>query len=331
MKNKLYIVAVINKQVDIEGVKETLHTKVKPTLDFAMQASGYNAEVQFEFITGVEFDITYQQYGDNYAVANLFEKLDTLNIPSNSYHEIIFFYNPLNKQNVCNWTYQTMKYKGMKVCEIPTNHSFIGTDYYKNAILHEITHGLHGILWDNGIMTQDTLDTQKYSDESESLEVIHQNIARFDRYWDIILKTPVYRTVSELLISLLTKLVALLKSQFESQRKTKIQMFADAIERYENMDVSYNNPGALRWSKFQSDSRNGFSVFPSYEIGRKALEFQIEIAVNGTSNVYSPQDTILSFFEKYAPSSDNNDPLAYAQYVADYLGIDIETQIKELA
>ncbi len=123
--------------------------------------------------------------------------------------------------------------------------------------------------------------------------------------------------------------------QEEIVKKNYIKEWALAIQEYEgwkegSLTYRHNNPGALRWSKYQIDHKNGFSVFASYEDGFRALEFQLKIATNGQSSVYFPDDTLLQFFEKYAPSSDNNNPKAYAQFVANKLGVGIDIKIKEL-
>lgn len=109
----------------------------------------------------------------------------------------------------------------------------------------------------------------------------------------------------------------------------KIEQFARAIESYENMDKSYNNPGALRWSKFQSGTRRGFSVFPSYEIGFNALMFQLQIACDGRSKKYKPSFDMYQFFEIYAPSFENNSR-KYADTVAMKLKINPNDPISQL-
>lgn len=120
-----------------------------------------------------------------------------------------------------------------------------------------------------------------------------------------------------------------------------IQAFEDYVkpgERYRDGtmapegSLSYrnNNPGNLRWSPFQAGVRNNFSFFNTYQEGYNALIHQLRIAADGRSSVYRPDMTILEFFEKYAPSSDNNWPRVYAQYVADRIGVPIETKIKTL-
>ena len=95
---------------------------------------------------------------------------------------------------------------------------------------------------------------------------------------------------------------------------------AEAIKKFENMPVEYNNPGALRWSPFQSGTKNNFAVFLTYEDGWKALIHQLTIAANGKSKWYKPTMKVLDFCKLYAPSSDNNNPENYAKFINDYCG-----------
>ena len=74
----------------------------------------------------------------------------------------------------------------------------------------------------------------------------------------------------------------------------------------------------------------GFCIFPSYEVGFKALCTFLEDACNDKLSSYRKTMTIYEFFSKYAPASDNNDTLAYAKTVAKSLGVSINTRIEEL-
>lgn len=119
------------------------------------------------------------------------------------------------------------------------------------------------------------------------------------------------------------------------QPRTTLERWAEAIKEFEgwypgSRSYRQNNPGNLRWSKYQSGTKNNFSVFPDYETGWKALLFQLRIATDGRSSVYTPNDTLLQFFSTYAPSTDNNYPEKYAKFVADKLGVSIDTKISDL-
>lgn len=120
-----------------------------------------------------------------------------------------------------------------------------------------------------------------------------------------------------------------------------IKVFEDYVEpggRYRdgslapNGSLSYrnHNPGNLRWSPTQIGQRDGFSYFSTYEQGWKALLHQLTIAADGRSTVYWPDMTLLQFFDKYAPSSDGNWPKVYAAFVAERIGVPVETPIKNL-
>lgn len=74
----------------------------------------------------------------------------------------------------------------------------------------------------------------------------------------------------------------------------------------------------------------GFCTFQDYDTGYMALKVMIANACSGKSKVYSPEMTILQFFEKYAPTGDNNKPNLYAKFVADKLKVGTDYQIKNL-
>jgi hypothetical protein len=130
-------------------------------------------------------------------------------------------------------------------------------------------------------------------------------------------------------------------------KRSRLEDWGKAIEQFEdyvlpggryrngklapNGSISYRNrnPGNVRWSKYQI-SNNGYSIFKDYATGWKALLFQLQIAANGKSAVYRPDMNLRQFFEKYAPSLDDNYPEEYAAFVAKALGVPVSTQIKDL-
>ena len=119
---------------------------------------------------------------------------------------------------------------------------------------------------------------------------------------------------------------------------SKIHEWALAIKEYEGWKPGSRsfrncNPGNLRYYKqigSTGKDRNGFAIFPSYEVGINALMRQLVIAANGTSKAYRSTMTLIDFFRVYAPSSDNNEPDRYAQFVANKLQVDPNIQIKNL-
>lgn len=100
-----------------------------------------------------------------------------------------------------------------------------------------------------------------------------------------------------------------------------VYLVAKAIEKFENMKKSFNNPGALRYSPFEDGNKNGFSVFRNYEQGFNALIYQLSLAITGKSKYYKPEMSILEFCQTYAPASDNNNPLNYARFIVNEVGL----------
>src|SRR3990167_8122284 len=120
--------------------------------------------------------------------------------------------------------------------------------------------------------------------------------------------------------------------------ENKIEKLANAIQEYEGWyrgSRSWRNcnPGNLKFARQRraiGKDDDGFAIFPDDETGFLALIHQIEIACNGKSKVYSPNDTLYGFFNKFAPSSDSNYPKKYAEDVAKKLGISPHTKLKDL-
>ena len=133
------------------------------------------------------------------------------------------------------------------------------------------------------------------------------------------------------IIVLLGQMLSPMEVEAPEPEHTQLEQWADAIETFENMPDDRNNPGALRYSPYATGEKNGYATFDTYEQGRQALLFQLTIATDGRSKVYNPEMTLLEFYEKYSPSSDGNNPKQYASFVASYLGVDIDTKIKELS
>lgn len=99
-----------------------------------------------------------------------------------------------------------------------------------------------------------------------------------------------------------------------------------AIQRHEgwilnppSRSVRNKNPGNLRFANqvkaIGKDDKN-FAIFKTYEDGFQALKNMVLNAAKGGSKIYHPTDNLFDYFKKYAPSSDNNDPIRYAEVVA---------------
>lgn len=133
-------------------------------------------------------------------------------------------------------------------------------------------------------------------------------------------------------------LLALNSPVSENGTSTKLNRWCKAIEKHEGYFVgsrSYRNrnPGNLKFigqKRATGKDAGGFAVFASYEDGFQELKDMLVRACKGESSIYKPTMTLTDFFRRYAPSSDDNDPDHYAKTVADYIGVPVSTQIKDL-
>lgn len=144
------------------------------------------------------------------------------------------------------------------------------------------------------------------------------------------------------LIPLYQKAVEEKPTDWEQRREYVLDKWALAIQDFEgwfppgpnyptgSRSYRQNNPGNLRWSPFEDNNVDNFSVFETYHKGFNALKHQLKIALNNKSRVYHNEMTLTEFFEKYAPSSDNNYPEKYAAFVARQLGVASSTRLKNL-
>ena len=109
----------------------------------------------------------------------------------------------------------------------------------------------------------------------------------------------------------------------EKALKPKLDMMVSAISQMEGLHPSHrsqrnNNPGNLKFADQPGaeEDKDGFAIFRTMNDGKNALAAQIRAAIDGKSDVYHPNMTLLEFFKKYAPSKDKNNPKAYAAFVA---------------
>ena len=110
---------------------------------------------------------------------------------------------------------------------------------------------------------------------------------------------------------------------------------AAAIQQMEGWfpgSVSYrnNNPGNLRSGPGMTGTDSGgYAIFPDFATGQAALDAQVQTNINRGL-------TLQQFFAGgngyagYAPSTDNNNPTAYANFVAGQVGIDTSTPLNSL-
>ena len=93
-----------------------------------------------------------------------------------------------------------------------------------------------------------------------------------------------------------------------------------------------HNPGDLRdWPGYPADE-GGFSIFPDDATGWEKLKLNLT-----NHAAWNPQQTILEYiggdgrgWPGYAPASDGNDPVAYADAVAREMDVTPETRFEEL-
>lgn len=114
-------------------------------------------------------------------------------------------------------------------------------------------------------------------------------------------------------------------------------LFCTAIRDFEGKpgDRNYKNrnPGNCRFynggylPKYLPvlKDKDGFAIFPTYELGWEYLQNLVKTWVH-----LHPDWTILDFFNKYAPESDDNPTLRYAKYVASRCGVIHTTKLKDL-
>ncbi len=113
-----------------------------------------------------------------------------------------------------------------------------------------------------------------------------------------------------------------------NMKTSYIDEWCEAIKQMEGAKPERNNPGNLRYvgQKYAVNDR-GFCKFDTYQHGYDALKNLLLRACTGKSTYYNPEMTLVDFYKVYAPSNDGNDPVHYAQFVADKLGLPVETKI----
>ncbi len=138
--------------------------------------------------------------------------------------------------------------------------------------------------------------------------------------------------------SLLDKLYGALRALEMYTMPKKIIALATFIRDYEGKpgDRNYrnNNPGNARfyhggYRKLYGNitkDKDGFAIFPTYEQGWLYLCNMLLAWAKGGRAEWS----IERLMKSYAPSSDGNDPIAYANYIAKQLGVPASTKLKDL-
>lgn len=96
--------------------------------------------------------------------------------------------------------------------------------------------------------------------------------------------------------------------------------------------LTNNNPWNIKDQSFWSPvwvGKNNFAQFATPEDWFDALVEKIEYNQNNSKSAYYGK-TIAQYFQKYAPSSDGNNPAQYAASVAKQLGVSVNTKISDV-
>ena len=120
-------------------------------------------------------------------------------------------------------------------------------------------------------------------------------------------------------------------------KKSLLLTFCDGIVEYENMKeyhASNLNPGAFRFSSYISSlgaigERDGYAVFKTYDDGYNALKQFVLDASQNKLKAYK-NCSISTFFNSYAPTSDNNNPNKYALFMAKKCGVMISSKLSDI-
>lgn len=113
--------------------------------------------------------------------------------------------------------------------------------------------------------------------------------------------------------------------------------FCEAIRDYEgspgNRNYRNNNPGNCRYSSVGYAAKygqvgkdaQGFAIFKDMDTGMLYLRNLVLEKVRK-----NPNQTILQFMSVYAPTSDGNNPVSYANFLAKRLGVTSDFPMKNI-
>lgn len=123
------------------------------------------------------------------------------------------------------------------------------------------------------------------------------------------------------------------QKQIDEQEQYNLAM-SIAMEQFgDNPNYGQYNSRRQRseGNPYSGEAQSGFRAFPTYQAGRKALEYQLDLYKTGkTKNPVKPSSSLLEAMSVYAPASDNNDPQGYARFIANRLGITTTTPISQI-
>lgn len=109
-------------------------------------------------------------------------------------------------------------------------------------------------------------------------------------------------------------------------RTNSSPVISDAEARYEKFK-SLAQPQGI----YHSSTSGNFQSFATPQEGRNALLNQLNLYQTGqTKNPVHPNSTLLQAMQVYAPAADRNDPVHYAKFIADKIGVSINTPINQI-
>ena len=117
------------------------------------------------------------------------------------------------------------------------------------------------------------------------------------------------------------------------QKIAKAIAIAEGFYKQGSLPQRANNPGDLERGDIGYGIIDGKTVYPSASQGWSALYAQVQAMLDNSSKIYGPTWTIQDVANEYVSGQQNptTDSTAWAQNVADTLGVDTETQIGTIA
>lgn len=248
---------------------------------------------------------------------------------------------PTPKTN-CNYCFPDLNFLSLIPCMIVCDD---GCEHYMR---HEICHAIHAYLKQQG---KDLPDTQDYDlvkaqlsysiSSQEAMEIERKNLEDCLPYL-FYLETPPKKfhwmiALYQTLITAMTMLVGLLKKKKPS-KEWVIEQFVQAHAVFEGFFKDgtiakvYNNPGCLKFANQKNAVKggNGFALFNSEQDGWNALREQVRLNLSGKSSLYDINQDFYSYIYVYASTSPDNEKKAYAEFIAQKVGVSPNTKLKDL-
>lgn len=114
-------------------------------------------------------------------------------------------------------------------------------------------------------------------------------------------------------------------SQYLTDVDSQVANAFNAIANAEGSNPKYNNPldlaeGDQGYGTFGA----GITIFPTVQAGVDAAKNQLSLMESGSSQVYSPNDSIAAVASKYAPGAQST---GWASNVAKFLGVGTDSPL----